>query len=65
MGAGVPPLPSSSAPKHLRSESSQAPLLRNGGFEIWKEGKPEGWTWSNMADALTISILAGKLRGLP
>jgi hypothetical protein len=28
-------------------------LIENGGFEVWKEGKPKGWAWSNMADGKT------------
>jgi hypothetical protein len=28
-------------------------LIENGGFEVWKGGKPKGWAWLNMADGKT------------
>jgi len=33
-----------------------ANLVENGGFEVWKGGRPEGWAWSNMADGKTWNL---------
>lgn len=31
-------------------------LVGNGSFEVWKEGKPEGWAWSNTAGGKTWKL---------
>ena len=36
-------------------------LVENGGFEVWRDGRPEGWAWSNMAtgDPCNLALFVG------